>query len=181
LHSEQVRGYRFLAGRGPRRSATLLPAPLRYWQYRPAAPTATGFVVAVVGAWLGVFAWVGGWPEVRGELPLALTAGLVVLLLSTGRTTVSDHGLSFDVAGARTVPETVVPLMLVREVRLGGAPDGWPTPKNRGGWWPGRSRVAVRHLGDDGAGDQALTLWVRDPQAFATALGRPLPVPSPGR
>ncbi|SFE41080.1 hypothetical protein SAMN05216574_103270 [Blastococcus tunisiensis] len=175
LHVEQTRGFRFVVGWGLKRSATVVPAPLRYWQYRPAGPTAIAFVVLVVGLWLGAFAWVGGWPEVRGELPLALIAGLSVLVLSTGRFTVSAHGMSFDVAATRTEPARVVPLLLVREVRVGRPPEGWPKPRRRGGWWPGRTRVAVRHLADDEAGgEQAFTLWVRDPEDVAAALGVPL-------
>jgi hypothetical protein len=34
--------------------------------------------------------------------------------------------------------------------------------------------VAVRYLGPDGESDRAFTLWVRDPEAFADALGHPL-------
>lgn len=173
LHVEQVRGHRFVAGWGPKRSATVIPAPLRYWQYRPPGPVALAFVAAVVAAWLGVFGWVGGRTAVLDELPLAVVAGIVVLVLSTGRLTVSDHGMSFDVAGARTDPSRVVPLVLVRDVVSGRPPDDWPAAKRRGGWWPGRARVAVRHLGEDD-GERALTLWVRDPDAFAAALGCPL-------
>ncbi|WP_142026285.1 hypothetical protein [Blastococcus colisei] len=174
LHVEQTRAFRFVVGWGPKRSATVVPSPLRYWQYRPAGPTAIGFVVLVVGLWLGAFAWVGGWPEVRGELPLALAAGITVLVLSTGRFTVSAHGMSFDVAATRPDPTRVLPLLLVREARVGRPPEGWPTPKRRGGWWPGRTRVAVRHLAEGEGDEQAFTLWVRDPEAFSAALGVPL-------
>jgi hypothetical protein len=31
--------------------------------------------------------------------------------------------------------------------------------------------VTVRHAGSDGTGDKAFTVWVRDPAAFADALG----------
>ena len=172
LHVEQTRGFRFVVGWGLKRSATVVPTPLRYWQYRPAGPTAIGVVFLVVGLWLGAFAWVGGWPEVRGELPLALIAGLSVLVLSTGRFTVSAHGMSFDVAATRLEPARVLPLLLVREARVGSAPADWPKPKRRGGWWPGRTKVTVRHLAEgDAQGDQAFTLWVRDPDDFAAALG----------
>lgn len=175
LHVEQTRGHRFVVAWGQKRSATVAPAPLRYWQYRPAGLTAIAFVVLVVALWLGAFGWLGGWVEVRGELPLALTAGIAVLVLSTGRFTVSAHGMSFDVAATRPDPARVLPLALVREARVGRAPEGWPKPKGRGGWWPGRTRVTVRHLADgEGQGDQAFALWVRDPEAFAAALGVPL-------
>jgi hypothetical protein len=173
LHVQQVHGHRFVVGWGVKRSATVIPAPLRFWQYRPASPVAIGAVAVIVAVWLGAFGWVGGWSAVRGELPLALIAGVGVLVLSTGRLTVSDHGVSFDAAGIRTDAETIVPLVTLREVRLGGPPDGWPAPKRRGGRWPGRTRVAVRHLTDDGAA-RAFTVWVRDPDAFAAAIGVPL-------
>ncbi len=81
--------------------------------------------------------------------------------------------MSFDVAGSRTDPSRVVPLVLVRAVHVGRPPEDWPTPKDRGGWWPGRTRVSVRFRADDGDGEQAVTLWVRDPDAFAAALGHP--------
>jgi hypothetical protein len=173
-HLEQTRGYRFLAGRGPKPSATVLPAPLRYWQYDAPGRTAILFVVVVVAVWLGVFGWVGGWSALRDEAPLALGLGLLVLLLSACRYTVSDHGLSTDVAGTRTSPSHVVPLMLVREVRLGDAPADWPEPARQGGQWPGRQRVAVRHLAEDGRTEKAFTHCVRDPEAFAAALGHRL-------
>jgi hypothetical protein len=173
-HLEQTRGYRFVAGRGAKPSATVSPAPLRYWQYDVPGRTAVLFVVVVVGLWLGLFAWADGWAGFRGEAPLALGCGLVVLGLSVSRFTVSDHGLSIDVAGSRTAAGTVVPLMLVRDVRLGEAPAEWPKPAREGGRWPGRVRVAVRHLADDGRTEKAFTHWVRDPKAFATALGHRL-------
>jgi hypothetical protein len=34
--------------------------------------------------------------------------------------------------------------------------------------------VSVRHLADDGRTDRAFTLWARDPEAFADALGHPV-------
>ena len=173
-HLEQTRGYRFLAGRGPKPSATVRPAPLRYWQYDLPRRTAILFVLVVVSVWLGVFVWLGGASAFRDEAPLALALGLIVLLLSVCRFTVSDHGLSTDVAGSRTSPSDVVPLMLVREVRLGDAPADWPEPARQGGRWPGRRLVAVRHLADDGRTDRSFTHWVRDPKGFATALGRRL-------
>ncbi|TYP87483.1 hypothetical protein [Blastococcus xanthinilyticus] len=171
-HVEQVSRHRFVAGWGPKRSATVVPAPLRYWQYRPGGPLAAVLALTVVAVWLALFAWTGGWPAARGELPLALAAGAALYALSTGRLTVSDSGMSFDVAGRRTDPATVLPSALVQEVRAGGAPPEWPRPADRGGWWPGRTRVAVRYRAEDGAA--AVTLRVRDPEAFADAVGVPL-------
>lgn len=173
LHVQQVRAHRFLAGQGPKRSATVVPAPLRWWQYRPPGAVAVAVSVGIVAVWLTLFGVVGGWAELRGEIPLALAAGIAVLLLSTIRVTVSDHGLSFDVAGTRTDPARVVPLVLVRDVAPAPLPADWPKPRRRGGRWPGRTLVGVRHLDDDGE-DRALSLWVRDPAEFAEALGVPL-------
>jgi hypothetical protein len=172
LHVEQARAHRFVAGWGPKRSATVVPAPLRYWQYHLPGPAALALTLLLVAVWLGLFSWGGGWAAVRDELPVALVGGLVVLLLNVSRTTVTDHGLSTDVAGTRADPGRVTALVEVREVRAGRPPVDWPAAKRRGGWMPRRSRVAVRHLADDG--EQAFTLWVRDPDAFASAIGVPL-------
>jgi hypothetical protein len=171
LHLRQVGAYRFLAGRGTKRSATVVPAPLRYWHYRLPGPVAVGFSVLLVAAWLSLFGSLGDWSELRGEIPLALATGVAVLVLSTGRVTVSDHGLSFDSAGTGTDAAKVIALVAVREVRTAPLPDDWPRARKRGGWWPGRTRVGVRHL--DGAEEKAFTLWVRDTGEFAAALGRP--------
>jgi hypothetical protein len=168
-HVQQVGAYRFLAGLGTKRSATVVPAPLRHWHYKAPGPVAVGLTLLFVAGWLVVFGVVGGWSELRSEIPLATVAGFAVLVLNVGRVTVSDHGLSFDVAGTRSDSARVVPLVAVREVRTMPLPADWPRATRRGGWWFGRTRVGVRHLqGDE---EQALTLWVRDPAAFADALG----------
>ncbi|MGK5111347.1 hypothetical protein [Geodermatophilus sp. CPCC 205506] len=173
-HTTQVGAYGFFPRRGPRRSATVTPAPLRYWQFNPARPWLVLTALLCVAAWLGLFAWQRGTAGLVDELPLAVLLGVAVLVLSTARTTVSDAGLSFDIAGLRrTSTLHVVARSLVREVRRGNPPDGWPRARSRGGWWPGRTRVAVRHLAADGDGERAFTVWVRDPEAFAEALGRP--------
>jgi hypothetical protein len=101
-------------------------------------------------------------------------------VLNVGRLTVSDHGVSADVPAARTNPASVVPLAQVRAVVTGTPPPDWPDAAPRGGWLPGRTRVAVRYLSDDGATPLAFSRWVRDPAAFAEALGHPLPAPSRG-
>ena len=97
-----------------------------------------------------------------------------MLLLNVCRFTVSDHGLSLDVGATRTPPSDVVPLVLVREVRVGRPPAGWPRGRAPRRLVAGPHRVVVRHLADDGATEQAFTHWVRDPEAFAEALGVPL-------
>src|SRR5829696_2583908 len=174
LHLQQVRAYGFFAGRGPRSRATSVPAPLRYWQYDLPRPVPVVFTVVVVAIWLAVFGWGGGREALLDEAPLALGLGLLVLLCNVGRLTVSAHGMSLDIGATRTPPSGVVPLVLVREVRVGHPPEGWPPATRRGGWLPGRTRVSVRHLGGDGESEQALTRWVRDADDFATALGVPL-------
>ncbi|MGY1707680.1 hypothetical protein ACI79C_24215 [Geodermatophilus sp. SYSU D00697] len=174
-HAAQVAAYGFFPGRGPRRAATVTPAPLAYWQYNPARAWLVLAAVLFVAAWLGLFAWTGGPAAVAGEVPIALVVGVAVVVLSTTRLTVSDSGLSSDVAGLRrTSALQVVARSAVLEVRRGAPPEGWPKARRRGGWWPGRTRVAVRHLAADGTTEQALTVWVRDPEAFAGALGHPL-------
>jgi hypothetical protein len=178
LHLRQLRGYGFLAGRGPRRSATVIPAPLRYWQYEPPRSVPIVVVLGIVAIWLGVFAWGGGRAAAVDEAPLALGCGLIVLALNIGRLTVTDHGLSADIPATRTNPASIVPLVLIREVRVGAVPAEWPLPARRGGWLPGRTRVAVRHLADDATAERAFTRWIRDPEAFAEALGHPLQAPS---
>ena len=143
-HLAGVAAFGFFLPRRPRRSVTVTPAPLRYWQF-----DAARWIVVVLA--------------------------VLVVLGSTGRLTVSDTALSTDIAGLRRPSSFgVVPLALVRDVVVGTPPADWPRARRRGGWWPGRTRVAVRHLAPDAETDRALTVWVRDPEAFADALDRPL-------
>jgi hypothetical protein len=174
-HVSQVTSYGFFARRGPKRSVTVVPAPLRYWQYDAAGPAVVALTVIAVAAWLGFLGWRDGGAAVADELPLVLVLAALVLVGATGRLTVSDAGVSTDIAGLRqTSSFRIVPLVLVTDVVLGAAPADRPTPKRRGGWWPGRRRVTVRHLDADAITEKAFTAWVRDPAAFADALGRPL-------
>ena len=175
-HVRQVTSYGYLARRGPKRHVTVTPRPLRYWQYDPARPWVVAVTVLAVVAWLAFLGRRDGGTAVADEVPLALGLAVVVLLGATGRFTIGDHAVSTDIAGLRQVSSFgVVPLVLVSEVVEGRAPQGWPAPRARGGWWPGRRRVSVRHLDTEGLTDQAFTVWVRDPAAVADALGRPLP------
>lgn len=163
--------YGFLAGRGPKRSVTVSPPPLRYWQYNPAGPLVVALTAAAVAAWLGYLGWRDGGVAVAEELPLALGLGLFVLVGATGRFTVSDTAVSTDIAGLRqTSSFGIVPRVLVTGVVLSPGPAGWPRPSRRGGWWPGRRRVTVRHLDADTVTERSFTVWVRDPAAFADAL-----------
>jgi len=174
-HITQVTSYGFLAGRGPKRSVTVTPAPLRYWQYNAPRAFVTVAVVVLVAAWLYYLSVRDGSGAAWREVPLAVVLAVIVLTFSTGRFTVSDVGLSTDISGLRqTSSFGVVPLATVREVVVGRAPAGWPRARRRGGWWPGRTRVSVRHLANDGESERAFTVWVRDPEAFADAVGPPL-------
>jgi hypothetical protein len=174
-HISQVTSYGFLARRGPKRSVTVTPAPLRYWQYNLVSPGVALATVLAVVVWLVALGFISGWPAARQEAPLAVVLGVLVLVLATSRFTVSDHAVSTDVAGLRqTSSFGVVPLVLVDDVVPAPAPADWPRAKRRGGWWPGRRRVVVRHLAADGGAARAFSVWVRDPEAFADALDRPL-------
>ena len=174
-HRAQVGSYGFLSPRRPKRSVTVIPAPLRYWQYDPVRDWLVALVVVALAAWLSFLGARDGAGAVRDEIPLAVALAVVVLVFSTGRLTVTDSALSTDIAGLRQSSSfAVVPLSLVQDVVLGSAPDGWPRARRRGGFWFGRTRVTVRHLAADGQTERAFRVWVRDPAAFADALGRPL-------
>src|SRR3712207_5606455 len=146
-----VTSYGYFGRRGPQRHVTVTPPPLRSWQYDPARPWVLATTVLAVIAWLAFLGWRDGGAAVADEVPLAVGLGLLVAVGATGRFTISDHAVSTDIAGLRqTSSFAVVPLVLVAEVVEGRAPQGWPKPKHRGGWWPGRRRVSVRHLATDG-------------------------------
>jgi hypothetical protein len=174
-HLAGVAAFGFLSPRRPRRTVTVTPAPLRYWQFDAARWIVVVLVLVAAAVWLVVIGSRDGADAVTGELPLVVVVVVLVILGSTGRLTVSDAALSTDIAGLRRASSFgVVPLALVRDVVLGSAPADWPRARRRGGWWPGRTRVAVRHLAADAETDRALTVWVRDPEAFADALDHPL-------
>ena len=174
-HIAQVTAFRFLAPRRARRTVTVTPAPLRYWQYSAARWPVVVLTLVAAAAWLGFLGWRDGADALTGELPLIAVLAVLVLLGSTGRLTVSDSAFSTDIAGLRQSSSFgIVPLALVREVVRGRPPADWPRARRRGGWWSGRTRIAVRHLGPDGERDRALTVWVRDAEAFADALDFPL-------
>ena len=174
-HVAQVIAYGFFTPRRPRRTVTVTPAPLRYWQYNLARWWVVVLAVVGVAVWLAYLAWRDGGGSAAGDAPIAVVLGLLVIGFSTGRLTVSESALSTDIAGLRQSSSfSVVSLALVQEVTTGAVPAGWPRRRRRGGWWPGRTRVAVRHLAPDGVTERAFTVWVRDPQAFADAVGHRL-------
>ena len=174
-HITEVGAYGFFAPRRPRRSVTVTPPPLRYWQYDAARWWVVALVVVGAAAWLSVIAARDGAGTLATEAPLVAAMAVLVVAFSTGRLTVSDVAVSLDIAGLRrTSSFGVVPRALVQDVVAGPPPAGWPPARHRGGWWPGRTRIAVRHLASDGATERAFTVWVRDPGAFADGLGHPL-------
>ena len=174
-HLAGVAAFGFLVPRRPRRSVTVTPAPLRYWQFDAARWVVVVLVLLGAAVWLAVIGARDGASAVTGELPLVVVLAVLVIVGSTGRLTVSDTALATDIAGLRRPSSFgVVPLALVRDVVVGTPPADWPPTRRRGGWWPGRTRVAVRHLAPDAVTDRALSVWVRDPEAFADALDQPL-------
>jgi hypothetical protein len=156
---------------------------LRYSCLTPAGRVPLAMAVAGVAVYLG-------WTVVRGDFGTAAVVravllGLVFLLLSTNRVSVTEAGLSFDVAGVRR-PSIFgfVPLYAVRAVVPGRRPDGWPRGSSYGGPWPGRHRVHIRYEDAHGA-DRVRSAWVRDPARYAETVlgGRPEKRPRnrPGR
>src|SRR3954453_12244028 len=149
-HVTQVTAYGFFSPRRPKRSVTVTPPPLRYWEYDAARWWVIALAVVGVAVWLGFLGWRDGADAAAHEAPLAAVVGVLVIAFSTGRLTVSGSAGAADIRGLRQSSSfSVVTLGLVREVDRGPAPEGWPRPKRRGGWWPGRTRVSVRHLAAD--------------------------------
>ncbi|MGI8721884.1 MAG: hypothetical protein ACR2JG_06615 [Geodermatophilaceae bacterium] len=174
-HLRQINAFSFVFPHRRKRSVTKLPAALRYAQLLPASRTVRGLLAVAVPAYAGL--QVGQGATVGRALGFALLLAAVVFAVSTYRVTVSNSGISFDIAGLRQVSSFgFVPLFAVREVRH-GVPGDWPKAKLKGGWWPGRRRVSVLYL-DVEATLRAFQVWVGDPEAFGTALlGRPMSDP----
>src|SRR5689334_17160045 len=131
-HITQVTAYGFFSPRRPRRTVTVTPPPLRYWQYDLARWWVVVLAVMGVAGWLAFLAWRDGGSSAAGDAPLAVGLGLLVIAGSTGRLTVSDSGLSTDIAGLRqTSSFGVVSLAQVQQVVAGPAPQGWPKARSR--------------------------------------------------
>jgi len=159
------------AGLLPWRSARRL----RYMCFTPAGPLAR--LAAGVGL-LAYLIWIG----IRGDFgtPVVLRAVAVAalfVLLCTNRASVTEHGLSFDVAGVRQVSSFgFIPLYAVKDVQPGQRPAGWPHGPTHGAPWPGRRRVHVRY--EDVRGEvKVRSAWVRNPPRYAETVlgGRPEP------
>jgi hypothetical protein len=154
------------AGFVPRRAARRL----RYACLTPAGP------LARLAAGVGLLAYLV-WTQVQGEFgstavlrALALTVAFLVLC--TNRASVTEYGLSFDVAGLRRQSSFgFVPLYAVQEVVPGQRPEDWPHGPSHGAPWPGLGRVHIRY--EDAHGDTRVrSAWVRQPPRYAeTVLG----------
>jgi hypothetical protein len=162
-------------GRAARRLkyACLAPAGLLPW------------AVAVAGV-LAYLAWISARGDFGGgEVVRAVLLGVAFVVLSTTRASVTEHGLSFDVAGLRR-PSSFgfVPLHAVGAVVPGTRPEDWPRGPWYGGPWPGLGRVHVRYQDVHGT-DRVRSAWVRDPGRYAETVlgGRPerRPRGRPGR
>ncbi len=173
-HLRQIHAYSFFMPARMKRSTTKLPAPLRYFQHLPASRLVRGLVLVAAPAYVALQISQGS--EVGAAIGFSIALAAVLLAVSTFRMAVSNHGISFDIAGIRQVSSFgFLPLYAVREARIGKAPAEWPTAKLKGGWWPGRRRVSVLHLDETGS-PRAFQVWVRNPEAFGVAvLGRELP------
>jgi len=175
-HLRQINAFSFLIPGRLKRSATKMPAALRYAEHLPAGRT--------VRVMLGLAAPGYAALELTQGVATGRAIGLAVLLaavlfaVSTYRLTVGNHGMSLDIAGLRQVSSFgFVPLFAVREARFGRRPEDWPKARLKGGWWPRRRRVNILHTDETGA-PKAFHVWVSDPTAFGTALlGRPMSDP----
>jgi hypothetical protein len=172
-HEDQVQPWRFFAGRGQRRSATLTPGPLRYWSYAPPRLWLLALAVVVVAGFIGFQFFVDDTPAASSDVVRYLAVVALVLIVSTTRITVSNTGLSFDIAGPRRVScFGFIPLSAILDVAVGTRPADWPAGRSASSWFPGSHAVRILHLMD---GERMVrSLWVRDPDRFGTAvLGRP--------
>ncbi len=172
-HLRQINSYSFVVPSRLKRSATKLPAPLRYAQHVPASRLVRLLLLVAAPAYAALQISQGS--GASRAIGFALLLATVIFAASTFRLTVGSHGISFDIAGIRQVSSFgFVPLYAVRDARGGTAPADWPKARLKGGWWPGRRRVSVLHVDEAGA-PRAFQVWVSDPEAFSVAVsGREL-------
>lgn len=172
-HLRQIHAFSFLVPSRPKRSATKMPAPLRFAQHLPASRTVRLLLVVAAPAYLGLQLSQG--TETGIAIGFAAALAAVIFAASTFRMSVGNHGISFDISGLRQVASFgFVPLYAVREAKLGRPSPDWPRAPVKGGWWPRRRRVSVLHINESGE-PQAFQVWVGDPEGFGTAiLGRPM-------
>ncbi len=172
-HLRQASAFSFWFPSRTKRSTTKLPAALRSAQHLPASRTVRGLLLLGAPGYAALQLSQGA--AVGRAIGLAVLLALVIFAASTYRLTVTNHGISFDIAGLRQASSfSFVPLYAVRDVRVGPHPEDWPKTSLKGGWWPGRHRANIRHVDQAGA-TQAFYVWVSDPDSFGTALlGRPM-------
>lgn len=174
-HEDQVQPWRFFAGRGARRSATITPARLRYWSYAPPRTWVLAVAAVVVAGFLGYQVFVDSTPASTDDIVRFLAIIALVLALSITRITVSNVGLSFDIAGVRRVScFGFLPLSAILDIAAADArPEDWPRGRSASSWFPGSRAVHVLYLLD---GDRAVrSMWVHEPDRLGEALlGRPL-------
>lgn len=172
-HERQVQPWRFFVARGPRRSATTTPIRLRYWSY---APPRTWVLVAAVVAAAGYLTYVGlaDTASAGTDLGRLVAIGALLLFVSVTRITVSQHGVSFDIAGIRRVScYGFVALSAILDVTVRQRPEDWPRARSASSWFPGATRVYLLYTVDGARA--AKSLWVRNPDRFGEAvLGRPM-------
>lgn len=173
-HERQVQPWRFFAGRGTRSSATVTPAPLRFWSY---APPRTWVIVAAtvaIAAFLGYQWQFRDGPMSATDLIRFLAIVALLLLVSVTRITVSQHGVSFDIAGIRRVScYGFLAIGAIIDAAAGPRPADWPKGRPASSWFPGARHVHLLYNVD---GKRAVkSCWVRDPERFGVAvLGRPM-------
>jgi len=173
-HEDQVQPWRFFAARGQRRSATITPARLRYWSYAPARARVLAIAALAVAAFFAYQAFAKDGPVSQRDVVRFLAITALVLVLATTRITVSNTGLSVDIAGPRRVScFGFIPLSAVLDVAAGTRPPDWPRGRSASSWFPGGRAVHLLYLLD---GNRAVrSLWVRNPDRLGAALlGRPL-------
>lgn len=180
-HEAQVQGWRFFSARGPRAGATVVPRPLRFTAFAP--PRVWLLALAVI-ALAGFFVYalvIDDTPSSANDALTFVALVALIMILSVTRITVSDHGVSFDIAGVRRVScYGFVPLSAVRDVAVGPKPADWPRGRSASSWVPGGRRVSllIADVVADGVTQEVKTLWVRDPDRFRDAV---LSGPTPER
>lgn len=174
-HIRQVNAVSFLNPSRPKRSATTVPEPLRYAEHLPASRIVRILLAVAVPAYIGLQLWEGS--TLGAAIGIAILLLAMIFIVSTLRLSVSNHGISFDIAGLRQVSSFgFVPLYAIRDARVGHPADEWPRASMKGGWWPGRSRVSVWYVDENATSTtKAFSVWVSDVERFGTALlGRPM-------
>lgn len=177
-HEAQVESWRFFAGRGLRRTTTVTPGGLRYWSYAPPRVWLLTLAVVTVAGFLGYRAVLDSSPADTADVLRFAAVMALVLALSITRVTVSQYGVSFDIAGPRRVScFGFIPLSAVLDVATGSRPPQWPRGRPVSSWFPGAHAVHVLLMVE---GDRAVrSVWVRDPDRLGAALlGRPLRQPA---